>query len=108
MEQRICIPKGEFAERVKKAQALMKEQGVDLMFAFANEAEPQFVRYLCDYWPSFETAAVVFGQEGDPILLIGPETLTYAKDRSKIPDIRQVKCLRESSNPEYPGYHLDL
>ena len=104
---RICISDNEFAERVTKAQALMVKQGIDLMFAFGNEAEPQFVRYFSNYWPSFETAAVVFGQKGAPMLLIGPETLTYAKDRSKIKDIKQVKCLRESSNPDYPGLKLD-
>ncbi len=71
--ERICIPVEEFAQRVKNAQRLMVERGIDVMFAFANEAEPQFVRYLSDYWPSFETAGVMFGQTGDPVLLIGPE-----------------------------------
>lgn len=103
----ICIPDLEFGQRVKNAQELMARQGIDIMFAFANEAEPQFVRYLSNYWPSFETAAVIFGQKGDPILLIGPESMTYAKDRSKISDIRRIKSLRESSNPEYPGHKLD-
>ena len=105
--ERICIPVEEFAQRVKNAQRLMVERGIDVMFAFANEAEPQFVRYLSDYWPSFETAGVMFGQTGDPVLLIGPESMTYASDRSKIRDIRKIKCLRESSNPEYPGHKLD-
>ncbi len=104
---RICIPREEFAERVKKAQQLMIERGIDILFAFANEAEPQFVRYLSDYWPSFETAAVICAQKGDPILLIGPESMTYASDRSKIKDIRRIMCLRESSNPDYPGHKLD-
>lgn len=105
--ERICIPDWEFKERVVRAQQAMVRQGVDILFAFANEAEPQFVRYLSNYWPSFETAAVLMGQKGDPILLIGPESMTYAADRSKIKDIRRVKCLRESSNPEYPGHKLD-
>jgi len=104
---RICIQDSEFVDRVKNAQALMIEQGVDLMFVFGNEAEPQFVRYLSDYWPSFETAAIIFAQKGDPVLLIGPETLTFATDRSRIKNIKQVKCLRESSNPDYPGLQLD-
>ena len=103
----IRIQDSEFTERVKRAQALMVEQGIDVMFAFGNEAEPQFVRYLSDYWPNFETAAVIFGQLGDPVLLIGPESLTYASDRSRIKTIKQVKCLRESSNPDYPGLQLD-
>ena len=37
---------------------------------YGNEAEPQFVRYFSNYWPSFETAGVLISQEGDPILLI--------------------------------------
>lgn len=101
------IPIAEFSQRVRNAQALMTQKGIDVMFAFSNEAEPHNVRYFSDYWPSFETAAVLFGQKGDPILLIGPESMTFAKDRSKISEIRRIKCLRESSNPEYPGEKLD-
>lgn len=107
MENRIMIPNQEFFERAKNVQKLMKEQEIDVLLAFGNEAEPQFVRYLCDYWPSFETAGVLLGQKGDPILLIGPESLTYARDRSRIGDIRRIKSFRESSNPEYPGSRLD-
>jgi len=102
------IPDEEFIARSKQVQRLMQEAEVDVLLAFANEAEPQFVRYLSDYWPSFETAAVVLGVAGDPILVIGPESLAYAKDRSRIPEIRRVQSFRESSNPEYPGVALDL
>ncbi len=102
------IPDEEFIARSKQVQCLMQEAEVDVLLAFANEAEPQFVRYLSDYWPSFETAAVVLGVAGDPILVIGPESLAYAKDRSRIPEIRRVQSFRESSNPEYPGVALDL
>ncbi len=105
--ERIRISTPEFAERVKKIQALMKREGIDLMFAFGNEAEPHFVRYLSDYWPSFESGAVVFGQDSAPVLLIGPEALTFARDRSRITDIRRVKALRESSDPEYPGETME-
>ena len=107
METRPRIPDSEFKSRARKVQHLMKESDIDVLLAFANEAEPQFARYLSDYWPSFETAAVVLGQEGDPILVIGPESLTYAKDRSRIKEIRRVQSFRESSNPEYPGVVLD-
>lgn len=104
---KVRISDEEFAQRVKMAQALMVEQGIDFMFAYGSESEPQFARYLSDYWPNFEASAVVFGQMGDPIQLIGPESLTFARSRSRIKDIRQVKCLRESSNPDYPGLKLD-
>ncbi len=97
----------EFKERVIKLQKLMCEQGYDMVLAYGNEAEPQYVRYFSDYWPSFETAGVLIPAEGDVRLLIGPESLTYAADRSRIPEIRLLKAFRESSEPEYPGKKLD-
>lgn len=105
--ERPRIPDEEFRERAVKLQALMKERGIDILLAFGNEAEPQFARYLCDYWPSFESTGVLLAQEGDPVLLIGPESYTFAKDRSRIRDIRRIAAFRESSNPEYPGEKLD-
>ena len=107
MDNRPTIPDSEFSTRASNIQVKMIEYDIDVLLAFANEAEPQFVRYLSNYWPSFETAAVVLGQEGPPILIIGPESLTYASDRSKITEIRRVQSFRESSNPEYPGVTMD-
>ena len=101
------IPLEEYKERVKKVQATMKKEGYDLILTYGNEAEPQFVRYFSAYWPSFETAGVLIAAEGDPILLIGPESYTYASDRSKIDTICRLKAFRESSEPEYPGAKLD-
>ena len=107
MNNRPRIPDSEFVQRAKNVQALMKEQGIDALLAFGNEAEPQFARYLCDYWPSFETCGVLLAQQGDPVLLIGPESMTFASDRSRIHDIRRLAAFRESSNPEYPGEKLE-
>ena len=101
------IPLSEYKERVKKVQEIMKKDGFDLILCYGNEAEPQFVRYFSAYWPSFETAGVLIAQEGDPLLLIGPESYTYASDRSKIDEICRLKAFRESSEPEYPGEKLD-
>ncbi|MBO5364366.1 MAG: aminopeptidase P family protein [Clostridia bacterium] len=39
--------------------------------------------------------------------MIGPESMTYASDRSKIEKIRRIKAFRESSEPEYPGHVMD-
>ena len=101
------IPLEEYKERVKKVQETMKRDGFDLILCYGNEAEPQFVRYFSGYWPSFESAGVLIAQEGDPILIIGPESLTYASDRSKISEICKLIAFRESSDPEYPGAKLD-
>ena len=101
------IPREEFRARIEKTQAGMKKEGYDLLLCYGNEAEPQFVRYYSDYWPSFETAGVLIPAAGEPFLLIGPESYTYAADRTVIPEIRQLKAFRESSEPEYPGKKLD-
>lgn len=105
--QRPRIPDSEFVERAHNLQKLMRQEGVDILLAFGNEAEPQFSRYFCDYWPSFETCGVLLAQKGDPVLLIGPESYTFAADRSRVRDIRRLAAFRESSNPEYPGEKLE-
>ncbi len=101
------IPNSEFQERIERLQQLMQDNGYDFVLAYGNEAEPQYVRYLSDYWPSFETAGVLVPAQGEAYLLIGPESYTYAKDRSRLPQIRLLKAFRESSEPEYPGKPLD-
>lgn len=102
-----CIPDGEFKQRIEKVQKIMREEGYDLILSYGNEAEPQFVRYFSNYWPSFETAGVLIPAKGEAVLLIGPESYTYASDRSKIEKIFLLKAFRESSEPEYPGKKLD-
>jgi len=101
------IPTSEFQERIRRVQGELARRGLDALLTFGSEAEPQFVRYLADHWPAFETAAVLIPVEGEAMLLIGPESLTYAQVRSKIPKIRQILEYRESSEPEYPGKALD-
>lgn len=101
------IPKSEFQDRIRRVQKEVANRGLDALLTFGSEAEPQNVRYLADYWPAFETAGVLVPLEGEPMLLIGPESLTYAQSRSKIDQIRQILEYRESSEPEYPGKELD-
>jgi len=100
------IPDGEFAQRIEKTCSVMAEQGLDLLLAFSHEAEPANVRYYSDYWPSFETAAVLISVDGRAALLIGPESLTFATSRSRLPRVIQLMGFRESSQPEYPGSQL--
>jgi Xaa-Pro aminopeptidase len=101
------IPKSEFQARASRVQAELARRGLDALLTFGSEAEPQFVRYLCDYWPAFETAGVLVPVEGEPLLIIGPESLTYAQSSSKIDKIRQILEYRESAEPDYPGKPLD-
>ena len=46
---KIRIEDQEFRERVYKTQEVMKQEGIDLLLAYGNEAEPQYVRYYSDY-----------------------------------------------------------
>ena len=53
------IPDEEYAERLRKAQALVRERALDVLLVNSNEAEFANVRYFSDYWPIFEIAGVV-------------------------------------------------
>ncbi|MDP2991509.1 MAG: aminopeptidase P family N-terminal domain-containing protein, partial [Kiritimatiellota bacterium] len=77
------IPDVEFQARIKRTRKVMAEHGVDTLLAFSTESEPFAVRYYSDYWPSFETAAVLIPADGAAALLIGPESMTFAAARSK-------------------------
>ena len=97
------IPDSEFKQRIKKFQANIRAAGLDAALVHANEADFAHVRYLSEYWPTFEAGGVFVPAKGSPILLIGPESLNYAKQRSKISRILKMVEYRESAEPEYPG-----
>lgn len=97
------IPDSEFAARIERAQKLVKEAGLDAMLVNADEADFAHVRYFADYWTLFERAGVLIPAEGEPALLIGPESGAYAEDRSKIKRIHKMVEYRESADPAYPG-----
>ena len=97
------IPDREYAERLTRFQANLRAAGLDAALVHANEADLACVRYLSDYWPTFEAAAVFVPARGKAILLIGPESEVYARARSKIPAIMKMIEYRESAEPNYPG-----
>jgi len=100
------ISKKEFADRIQRLQSVIANENVDAVLVFSTESEPAGVRYFSDYWSSFESTAVLVPKTGDPILLIGPESMTFASSRSKIKKIIKMKDFRESSQPDYPGTTL--
>lgn len=101
------IPDTEFKERVLKVQGEVEKRDLDAIIVHSNEADFANVRYLSDYWPLFESAGVIVPRQGSPILLIGPESETFARDRSKIKEIRKILEYRESAEPEYPDIPID-
>ena len=97
------IPDNEFAKRMRSFQKNIREAGLDAALVHGNEADFANVRYLTEYWPTFEAGGVFVPAEGTPILLIGPESGTYALGRSKVKNIEKMVEYRESADPEYPG-----
>lgn len=97
------IPKKEFEARLKKFQSNIKSAGLDACLVHANEADMANVRYLSEYWPTFEAAAVFVPAEGEAVLLVGPESELYAAHRSVFTNIEKMIEYRESAEPECPG-----
>ena len=103
---RSILSKKDFESRLELAREAAAKNKLDAVIVFSTECEPAQVRYFSDYWPSFETAAVLIPVKGEPALIIGPESLTYASMRTKIPNVIQMMDFRESSQPDYPGSKL--
>ncbi len=98
-----CIPDEDYRERMERFQQNIRAAGLDAALVHGNESDFANIRYLSEYWPTFETAGVFVPAEGSPVLIIGPESLTYAENRSKIKQIEKMIEYRESAEPDYPG-----
>lgn len=97
------IPKAEYASRMARFQRNIGKAGLDAALVHSNEADFANVRYLTEYWPTFESAGVFVPAKGTPVLIIGPESEAYAQGRSILPQIVKMVEYRESADPEYPG-----
>jgi Xaa-Pro aminopeptidase len=103
MKNTTTISQSEFEERIKKFQANIKNEGLDACLVHATESDMAHVRYLSEYWPTFETAAVFVPVEGEPVLLVGTESDLYGSRRSCIKNIEKMLEYRESAEPDAPG-----
>jgi len=97
------IPDQEYRDRMRRFQRNIGAAGLDAALVHSNECDFANVRYLSEYWPTFESAGVFVPASGTPILIIGPESEAYAQMRSKVPQIAMMVEYRESADPEYPG-----
>jgi Xaa-Pro aminopeptidase len=98
------IPDSEYPLRWARLQEAMAKAGLDLIIAYADDhavAGPAHARYLADFAPHFEPVCILMPVEGQPALLSGPETETYALQTARLKDVRVI---REFSHPdeEYP------
>jgi len=96
------IPRQEYADRLSRFQDNIQKAGLDACLVHSNEADMANVRYLSEYWPTFEAAAVFVPAKGQAVLLIGPESENYAVQRSVLPKIEKMVEYRESAEPQYP------
>ncbi len=107
MANRVCIPDWEYQERIKKAAALIREKGLDVMVVSSTESDYANARYFSGFWPLFERAGVAISATGDAALLCGPESAIFAKDFGKLDKVFVLREFRESADPSYPELHAD-
>jgi Xaa-Pro aminopeptidase len=94
----------EYPERWRRVQALMAARDLDFLVAYADDRAsfgPAHARWLADFPVHFEPACILMPHEGEPVLLVGPESDEYALVVGRIPDVR---VLRELTHPDedYP------
>lgn len=97
------IPVEEYAERRKRAAALIADASLDVLVGNGHESDPSVVRYFSNYWPLFEMGGVAIAPSGRSALMVGMESGEYAKLRSVIDNIHLMKEYRETADPVYPG-----
>lgn len=96
------IPDQEFKQRMEKFKAKMAEQKIDLAVVYSsNYIEPSAVRYLSDYYPVNENAALVIPLETEPILCSGQASHIWSRHTSRIKNIRVMPEVGEVSGVEY-------
>jgi Xaa-Pro aminopeptidase len=98
------IPASEYPERWKKVQELMAEQDLDILVAYADDRAtfgPAHARWLANFPVHFEPAFILMPRQGQPVMLVGPESDHYALLAGEIADVR---VLREFTHPneDYP------
>jgi Xaa-Pro aminopeptidase len=103
-DARPTIPAAEYPRRWRRVQALMEEQGLDLLVAYADDRAvfgPAHARWLADFPVHFEPACILMPRQGEPVVLCGPESDRYA---ALVGQMRDVRVLREFTHPDedYP------
>ncbi len=98
------IPRAEYPERWARVQAMMEQQGLDLLVAYADDRAvfgPAHARWLANFPVHFEPVCILLSRRSEPILLCGPESDQYALLAGQIADVR---VLREFTHPDedYP------
>ena len=104
---RICIPDHEYKERVERAAAILRREGLDALIVNGNEADYANPRYFSGFWPLFERAGVAISADGQAALMVGPESAVFGADRNKLDKTFVLTAYREGADPSYPELKPD-
>jgi len=99
------IPPSEFQDRIRRMQDKMTSRSLDALIVYGDEYRKENLRYASNYWPIFERGAILFGMEGEPVVLCAPEGEQVAREMSAFPDIRLLPdflCVTVPDEIEYP------
>jgi Xaa-Pro aminopeptidase len=101
---RPTIPAGEYPERWRRVQAMMAALDLDYLVAYADDRAsfgPAHARWLANFPVHFEPVCLLMARQGEPVMLVGPESDQYARLAGRVPDVR---ILRELTHPDedYP------
>jgi Xaa-Pro aminopeptidase len=92
--------KAEYRLRLAKLREHMRAERADLFIVYGDEYRREGLRYFADYWPIFERGLLLIANEGEPVLLVAPESEHVAIADSVWQDIRLVRDLGMSYVPE--------
>lgn len=96
------IPKEEFEKRIRRTQDFLKEKKLDVAFVYYDELNIANGWYLSGWCPQFESGAVFVPQEGEAMILGGPESEPFAKTDSLITNTRNIPVFMVPEE-EYPN-----
>ncbi len=98
------IPREEYPQRWEKARQILKEMNLDLILAYSDDRFTYgnaYARYFGDLQTVFEDTLVMLLPDRDPVLLVGPETIGFAQERSAFTDIRVISEFAHADE-DYP------
>jgi Xaa-Pro aminopeptidase len=103
-ETKPVIPAVEYPQRWRKVQEWMALQNLDVLVAYADDRATfgaAHARWLANFPVHFEPACILMPRQGEPTLLVGPESDQYARLVGQDADVR---VLREFTHPneDYP------
>ncbi|MGQ9473557.1 MAG: M24 family metallopeptidase [Candidatus Caldatribacteriaceae bacterium] len=101
----MTLPQRELKTRLKRVQELLKTQILAAALIFYNEWDTANGWYLSGWCPQFESGCVFVPQEGEPMILGGPESEPFAKTDSAIPKTRNIPVFMVPEE-EYPNARI--